>query len=54
MTLIEYALFAFSSLFVIVDPIAVVPAFLAMTPRDSVGQRLANGSHGLCGRRREF
>lgn len=36
----EYALFAFSSLFVIVDPIAVVPAFLAMTPRDSVAQRL--------------
>ncbi|GMV49159.1 NAAT family transporter [Nitrospirales bacterium NOB] len=40
MNLLEYALFAFSSLFVIVDPIAVVPAFLAMTPRDSVAQRL--------------
>jgi len=40
MTLVEYALLAFSSLFVIVDPIAVVPAFLAMTPRDSVAQRL--------------
>jgi multiple antibiotic resistance protein len=31
---------AFSSLFVIVDPIATVPAFLAMTARDSIGQRL--------------
>ena len=40
MTWVEYALLAFSSLFVIVDPIAVVPAFLAMTPRDSVSQRL--------------
>ncbi|MDP9132910.1 MAG: MarC family protein, partial [Nitrospirota bacterium] len=40
MTIVEYALFAFSSLFVIVDPIAVVPAFLAMTPRNSVAQRL--------------
>ena len=40
MTMVEYALLAFSSLFVIVDPIAVVPAFLAMTPRDSVAQRL--------------
>lgn len=40
MTLPEYALFAFSSLFVIVDPIATVPAFLAMTARDTVAQRL--------------
>jgi len=30
-TLTEYTLLAFSSLFVIVDPLAVVPAFLAMT-----------------------
>jgi multiple antibiotic resistance protein len=36
----EYALFSFGSLFVIVDPIAAVPAFLAMTARDSVSQRL--------------
>jgi multiple antibiotic resistance protein len=40
MTLTEYAVLAFSSLFVIVDPIATVPAFLAMTARDSIGQRL--------------
>lgn len=40
MSLTEYALLAFSSLFVIVDPLATVPAFLAMTPRDTVHQRL--------------
>lgn len=40
MTLTEYALFAFSSLFVIVDPVAAVPAFVAMTLRDTVAQRL--------------
>lgn len=40
MTLPEYALFAFSSLFVIVDPIAAVPAFIAMTARDTVAHRL--------------
>lgn len=34
MTLIEYTLLALSSLFVVVDPIAVVPAFIAMTPND--------------------
>ncbi|MFQ5991731.1 MAG: MarC family protein, partial [Nitrospiraceae bacterium] len=36
----EYALFAFGSLFVIVDPVAAVPAFVAMTARDSVTVRL--------------
>ena len=40
MTLTEYALFAFSSLFVIVDPVAAVPAFVAMTSHDTVAQRL--------------
>lgn len=39
MTLTEYALFSFGSLFLIVDPIAAVPAFLAMTARDTVAQR---------------
>ncbi len=38
--LTEYALFAFGSLFVIVDPIAAVPAFIAMTAQDTVAQRL--------------
>ncbi len=40
MTLTEYTILAFSSLFVVVDPIATVPAFLAMTARDSISQRL--------------
>jgi multiple antibiotic resistance protein len=40
MTLAEYALFSFGSLFLIVDPIAAVPAFLAMTARDTVAQRV--------------
>jgi multiple antibiotic resistance protein len=40
MGLAEYALFAFGSLFVIVDPIATVPAFLVMTARVSIKERL--------------
>ena len=40
MSLTEYILLAFSSLFVIVDPLATAPAFLAMTPTDSNEQRL--------------
>jgi multiple antibiotic resistance protein len=39
MTLLEYTFLAASSLFVIVDPIAVVPGFLAMTPTDTPAQR---------------
>ena len=38
--MIEYILLAFGSLFVIVDPIATVPAFLAMTPNDTPAQRI--------------
>src|SRR4051812_41334236 len=38
-TLLEYCLLALTSLFVIVDPIATVPAFLAMTPNDSPVER---------------
>lgn len=37
---LEYALLTASSLFAIVDPFAVVPAFLAMTPNDSPKQRI--------------
>lgn len=37
--LIEFTLLAFGSLFVIVDPIAVVPGFLAITPNDTPHQR---------------
>jgi len=40
MSLLEYRLLTFSSLFVIVDPIAVVPAFLAMTPNDPPAAQL--------------
>lgn len=40
MSLLEYALLAVSSLLVIVDPIGTVPAFLAMTPRDTPEHRI--------------
>lgn len=40
MTVFEYSLFAFSSLFVIMDPIATVPVFLAMTPDVTVEKRV--------------
>jgi multiple antibiotic resistance protein len=36
----EYILLAASSLFVIIDPLAAVPAFLAMTPTDTPQQRI--------------
>lgn len=37
---IEYAFLTVSSLFAIVNPFAVVPTFLAMTPNDTPAQRL--------------
>src|SRR5881398_3729462 len=40
MSLTAYILLASSSLFVVVDPIAVVPAFIAMTPNDSPAGQL--------------
>jgi multiple antibiotic resistance protein len=40
MSLVEYILLATSSLFVILDPIAVIPAFLSMTPRDTPAERV--------------
>lgn len=40
MTVIEYTLLALSSMFVIVDPIAAVPTFLAITPEDTAQQRV--------------
>ena len=39
MSLLEYILLAASSLFVIVDPIGTVPAFIAMTPHDTPADR---------------
>jgi small neutral amino acid transporter SnatA (MarC family) len=38
--LAEYILLAISSLFVIIDPLALVPLFLATTPRDTLAQRI--------------
>ena len=39
MNLLEYTLLAASSLFVIVDPLAVIPAFIAMTANDTPAER---------------
>ena len=39
MNLLEYSLLAASSLFVIVDPLAVIPAFIAMTANDTPAER---------------
>ncbi|MEN6450227.1 MAG: MarC family protein [Thermoguttaceae bacterium] len=36
----EFGLLAFSSLFVIIDPLGLVPVFLAMTPNDTPRQRI--------------
>jgi multiple antibiotic resistance protein len=41
MKLLDFVFLALSSLFVIVDPIATVPAFIAMTPRETPEQRIA-------------
>jgi multiple antibiotic resistance protein len=48
MSLAEYFLLAASSLFVIVDPMAAVPAFLAMTPTDTVEQRTRMARLACC------
>ena len=40
MGLFEYSLLALTSLFVIIDPIATVPAFLAMTPYVTAADRV--------------
>jgi multiple antibiotic resistance protein len=39
MGLVEYTLLAASSLFVIVDPLAVIPSFIAMTPENTPAER---------------
>ena len=48
MSLPEYILLAASSLFVIVDPLATVPAFLAMTPTDTPEQRIRMARLACC------
>lgn len=40
MNLVDYAILSFSSIFVIVDPIALVPSFLAMTQKDTLEERV--------------
>jgi multiple antibiotic resistance protein len=48
MSLSGYILLAFSSLFVIVDPLASVPAFIAMTPNDGPAQRIRMARLACC------
>jgi multiple antibiotic resistance protein len=48
MSLSEYILLALGSLFVIVDPPAAVPAFLAMTPTDTPEQRIKMARLACC------
>jgi multiple antibiotic resistance protein len=48
MKLPEFVLLAASSLFVIVDPFATVPAFLAMTPTDTPEQRIKMARLACC------
>ncbi len=48
MSLSEYILLALGSLFVIVDPLATVPAFLAMTPNDTPEQRIRTARLACC------
>ncbi len=40
MNLLDFAILSFGSLFVIVDPLTTVPAFLAMTERNSIRERV--------------
>jgi len=47
-SLTEYILLATGSLFVIVDPLATAPAFLAMTPTDTPEQRLRTAKVACC------
>jgi multiple antibiotic resistance protein len=48
MSFTEYTFLAASSLFVIVDPLAAVPAFLAMTPTDTPEQRTRMARIACC------
>ena len=48
MNLAEYTLLAASSLFVIVDPLSAVPAFLAMTATDSPEERIRMARIACC------
>jgi multiple antibiotic resistance protein len=47
-SLFEYTLLAVSSLFVIIDPFATIPAFLAMTPSDTPAERIRMARLASC------
>lgn len=40
MSLVEYTFFAAGSLFIIMDPVSLIPVFLAITPGDTATQRV--------------
>ncbi|MDB6064132.1 MAG: conserved rane protein of unknown function [Pedosphaera sp.] len=48
MSLSEYIFLAASSLFVIVDPLAAIPGFIAMTPTDTPEQRIRMARLACC------
>ena len=48
MTFSAYSVLALSSLFVILDPVAVVPAFIAMTPQDPPAVKLRMARLACC------
>jgi len=48
MSLLEYTSLEASSLFVIVDPLSTVPAFIAVTPTDSPKQRIKMARLACC------
>jgi multiple antibiotic resistance protein len=48
MTLSEYSLLVLTSLFVIMDPVATVPAFIAMTPQDPPATKLRMARLACC------
>ena len=48
MTISEYSLLALNSMFVILDPIAAVPAFIAMTPQDPPAVKLRMARLACC------
>jgi multiple antibiotic resistance protein len=48
MNLTGYILLAASSLFVIIDPLATIPAFLAMTPTDTPDERIKTARLACC------
>ena len=40
MNLLDFAILSFTSLFVIVDPVGIIPAFLVMTQQNTVPERV--------------